>query len=569
MGRKMKSIIMLIIVLILIYCQQMPVLYAEEEGVQEELTEENETEEAKVIEKYQLNIPQADGKEGYYVTVPEVEICHVSEAGATLYELKNGEIVLEEGRLTIENAVVKIPTEKFSEGNNLLTVYMEDDEGIRLEEYNSTTEIKLDTQAPQFDMKASEGFDTWYQKEVWISVAADDTAYGSQIQSISCYCGNELIGTVKEPNAQFLIKQASDSGNGVNVTVTVVDNAGNRSEKTRKLYIDSSAPKVSIEGVTDYMITSQPVTVTYRAVEENGLKECAAKVQWEDTDGNKQMLQNDEWTEEGKGKQMIQTLSEDGIYQMKVSAVDLASFYDEASAQIIIDSHNPVIRYVDELEGKHMKRFCWNYPKEMFIKDFTTFIHQIQVDAKVYPIGTEITSEGRHVLKVEAVDSAGNRAEAKAEFVIDHTPPEVIFYDVEAGGQYEEKKTFKVALTNQADTIEEVLINGVSQVVDGKKKAYQYTVEGAGDYEVLVKAYDKAGNRTVEELMFEVTPRKTAFQKVVRPVQKVFSRNDSKDSEEKQTKREKGSANPVLAAVGISAVIGMTGGYVMWRRKKR
>lgn len=581
MGRKIKSVAMLLVVMILIYYQHVPVIYAEGEDVQDEFQEggevteedigedsEQEPEEDPVIERYQLNYPQADGREGYYVTAPEIEIIHMGEAGTTIYQIHNEDTVLAEGRLSAEDNTAKIPGDQLAEGINILAVYMEDEAGVKVEEYDSTTEIRLDTQAPQLKMTASGGFDTWHQKEAWISASADDGAAGSQIDSISCYCGNKIIGTVNEPEAQFLITQTSDSGNGVNVTVTAVDKAGNKSETTKKLYIDNSAPKMSIEGATDYMITSQPVTVTCRAVEDNGLKECTAETLWQDTQGVRHNLSSGEWREEGNGKMMMQVLEHDGIYQLKASACDLASFRDEISAQIIIDSQNPVIQYVDELHGKYMKRFWWNYPTETFIKDFTTFVYQIQLDGRLYPIGTEITSEGRHVLHVEAVDSAGNKAQAEAEFVIDRTPPEVVFEDIEEGGRYEEKRTFKAALKNHEDTIEEVRINGISQKLHGDKSAYQFTVQGLDDYEVTVKAQDKAGNEVAEEIMFEIVSKETILQKVVKPVTTAFHRSSVDDKTEDVQEKKTDNTLFVVITVTIVLALGSIAGVVRWRKKK-
>ena len=68
-------------------------------------------------------------------------------------------------------------------------------------------------------------------------------------------------GKSKENQSEFLITQTSKSGEGVPVTVTVTDQAGNKTEKTQKLFIDSLAPTVSLTGAADYLITSQPVTL--------------------------------------------------------------------------------------------------------------------------------------------------------------------------------------------------------------------------------------------------------------------------------------------------------------------
>ena len=97
-------------------------------------------------------------------------------------------------------------------------------------------------------LEAPEGFSTWYQKEAWIRVVSEDGAWGSQVDTVTCYVGNKIIGKSKENQSEFLITQTSKSGEGVPVTVTVTDQAGNKTEKTQKLFIDSLAPTVSLTG---------------------------------------------------------------------------------------------------------------------------------------------------------------------------------------------------------------------------------------------------------------------------------------------------------------------------------
>lgn len=77
-----------------------------------------------------------------------------------------------------------------------------------------------------------------------------------------------------------------------------------------------------------------------------------------------------------------------------------------------------MIKMVDELQGKYLKKFSWDYPVDVFIKDFTTFLSiNSKMDGRLYPIGTEIDTEGRHTLQVNAIDAAGNEAVARAEFL--------------------------------------------------------------------------------------------------------------------------------------------------------
>ena len=63
------------------------------------------------------------------------------------------------------------------------------------------------------------------------------------------------------------------------------------------------------------------------------------------------------------------------IYKTSVQAVDKAKQKSEHFLQFMIDTKNPVIKMVDELQGKYLKKFSWDYPVDVFIKDFTTFVH--------------------------------------------------------------------------------------------------------------------------------------------------------------------------------------------------
>lgn len=612
MGRKIKTMVSLVILLVMIYCQQ-ATIYAEkldtaqgkpwksssedqeeknegedkkendktgskEEGGdikdgEKEGDEKEDDEEEKIpIQKYQLEFPEPDGRNGYYVTVPEIRLSHVDSRGKTKYSLMVNGAVKTEGVLNSGKESAALSEGLLEEGENILTVSMEDDAGIALEEFGCIKKFYLDLTDPQFELQTPKGFEAWYQKEAWVSVTADDGERGSQIASISCYCGNQRIGTVKESYGEFLIDQACDSGRGVSVTVTVTDGAGRKSERTQRLYIDNQAPQTVIGGIEDYMITGQAVEAVFQVREDNELKELSAEVEWESADGEKQLKKADSWVEKDGGRESAVMLTEDGIYHMKVSAVDLAGYQSEKEAQIIIDSHNPVIRYVDDLDGKFMKRFCWNYSKEEFIDDFTSYVHQIQLDGELYPTGKETEEEGKHVLKIEAIDAAGNKAEAKAGFVIDHTPPEILFLEIEADELYEEEKTFKVALKNPEDEIQEIRINGSPQPVGREKTAYQYTVQEPSEYEVTVKARDKAGNFTAADIMFEVTPKETFLQKAVKPVKRLFRSSveedgsQVKDSMQEDTENRRMRGVVVVVFAGL-AVCGLGAGVIFWKRR--
>ncbi len=594
MGRKVRSILLLMTVLLLIYWQHSPVIYAGEaantvkdtdEGTSEENAEdagddsggdadgssgnadegeegeegekaggegeeeeEKEGEEGKgeegkgeegeeevgesdkggdkgeevsAYEKYELEYTRSDGKEGYYITPPKIRICHVSKRGSTCYTLHSRGEKMAEGRFTKAGEEIVLAEGQFKEGANILSIYMEDSEGRRLEGMDYVREFRLDTKAPIFEMSAPEGFDVWYRDAVRILVSGKDGENGSGILSVSCRCEDEVVGTVKGEEGEFIISRPSSGGKGASVTVTVTDKAGHRSEKTRKVYIDNSPPEMDIEGATDYMITGRPTLVTCKVSEENGLKQLRASVEHEAPDGIKREMKGG-WEDKDGTKECILPLEEDGIYHLDMSATDMAGNVASKKMQMILDTQDPLIRHVDKLEGQHMREFCWSYEKEAVIEDFTSYTYQIWLDGGLYAVGDKVYDEGRHVLCVEATDSAGNKAQAKAGFVIDRTPPKILFLDVEEEGTYEEEKSFQIVLENLEDEVCEIRINEELQPLGQKKEAYQYTVQGRGNYKVSVHARDKAGNESMARTVFEVVPEETILQKTVKPIKEMF-----------------------------------------------
>lgn len=524
------------------------------------------------IKKYKLTSTKPDGQEDYYVTHPVVKLEHVSGRGITCYKLKCGKKVKAEGKLDDTGKKTKNLKEEFGEGKNVLTVWMEDEEGKRVDEMDTTKEFYVDTKPPEFQFAAADGFDHWYQKEAWVEVSGNDGSAGSGIASISCYCGNEVVGSTEDSQTEFLIQKFSNDGQAVDVTVTVEDRAGNKSEMTKSLYIDGTAPQISFGKLADYMITAKPVKFNGAVIEENILKSCKAEIERTDTAGEKTMLSSVQWKEGRQGREVSAELSQDGIYQIRIWGEDAAGHETSGKIQVIIDSTDPMIRYVDGLHGKYMKQFSWDYEREEIVEDFTTCVSSIRLDGKGYIPGKTVTDEGVHVLKAEAVDAAGNQAEASARFVIDHTPPEILFENVEEAGRYEKERDVIITLKDDEDEVQSVFVNGIKQEL-GSKNTFRQVFSEEGEYELRVHAVDKAGNTADRSVLFEIIPEETLLQKAVKPIKKLLAfdkdeemedggqKNEKKEGRSKKTK----AALPAALASGAGCLAGLLG----WRRYKR
>lgn len=598
MGRKVKYIAVIMISIFFMW-QQAQVSYADDQisaepGVEavesnekadgdktddtekEDGTEENNgTEnggdsevEEKPTELYQIDFRKADGKNGYYRTKPEVMITHQDERAVTKFRLINPENQEKqepsiEDELSMAGEKFTIPEEKFSEGKNRLSIWMEDQDGQKIENTESEKEFLIDTCPPDIQASVPAGFDTWYKKGVVLSASGEDAVSG--VDHLSCVTDGKMIGETPESHEDFYIDRVSRGGKAVKILVKAEDKAGNQSERIWSVYIDNEAPHIRINGAQEYMITSQPVTATYDIEEDNILQEFWAQTEWEDVQGEKAAIPVEEWTKTNIGRQAVQNFTEDGIYKIRLKAADKAGYTTESSRQIIIDQMNPIIRHVDELDHSYLKKFVWDYPQNEIIQDFTTYTYEISLDGQLYPMGKSVTTEGKHDLEVKAIDAAGNEAVAKAEFVIDHTDPDIIFTDIAEGEEYEEERTFRIAVTGQDDRITRIRINGKDQKLNSQSKAYQYTLKESNTYEVEVAARDKAGNVSEKSVMFKVVPKETLIQKMAKPFQKSLS-GEKEAKPENAGKHEEKPGRAWMVVVGICLAAGA--GYILYRKRK-
>lgn len=229
-----------------------------------------------------------------------------------------------------------------------------------------------------------------------------------------------------------------------------------------------------------------------------------------------------------------------------------------------------MIVHVDELDGKYLKYFRWDYSAgRIRIKDFTSYTYTMKLDDTVYRPGEKIEKEGMHTLVVEAVDSAGNKSDAKARFTIDHTPPVIIFENIREGESYEKERKFYIRTENPEDQIEYIKINGAKQKSEKQKGLYECKVDEAKAYEVEVKAKDLAGNEQISRIGFQIEQEKTLLQKITERKEIYFLWKEKAVKKEEQLKEEqmnKRNGKSILCS-GIM-LTGMLTGIGFWKRER-
>ncbi|MEF9942315.1 MAG: Ig-like domain-containing protein, partial [Lachnospiraceae bacterium] len=509
-----------------------------------------EKQEEQLLEGFVVTCEKPNGTKGYYCVPPKVSILHQDADRITRYQVVSGNQIKTEGSIKGVSEEVILEKEKFVEGENIISVWMENQDGVKEEKYQEIKTIYLDTKKPKIQVQSKDQLQRWQSKDISIQIKGEDGIGGSGIAHICCDVNQKRIADVEEAYTTILVKETSQKGKPILCNIQITDCAGNVTEQKEMLWIDRQAPKTDIRGAENYSITSEPAYITYRVEDENALDTMSIQTYREDVDGQITMLEPGTWKDSEGGKVLSQNLDQDGIYHMQVTAIDKAGHQSGKQAQMIVDQNNPIIGYVHELDGAYISKFQWNHSVEEMIKDFTTYTYHMELDGKLYTYGSEVDREGAHCLLVKATDAAGNQSEAQAKFVIDHTSPKIQYREVEQGKTYKEDVTARIMLEDPNDRIERISINGKPQDINLDSRAYQYTLQEPAYYVIEVIAKDRAGNVEKGSLKFQIIEPETILEKAVRPIKKALgfkskyevgteTKKEVKKEVEKEVEKEK------------------------------
>ncbi len=211
----------------------------------------------------------------------------------------------------------------------------------------------------------------------------------------------------------------------------------------------------------------------------------------------------------GRLAEMTEELTEDGKYTLYLTATDRAGNTSSLSKNFIIDTQVPVIRYMEEYDGKYFTTFSLTHTLEEMLLDFTLSDYQKTLNGLYYDGISQITEEGKYLLEISARDEAGHETYGKAEFIVDCTPPVILFSGAADKKVSYEEVTLSVMLRDEKDVITEILINDEKQQLQEENKQ-SFLFQKFGTYEVKVSAKDYAGNETTQRLTV-IYRKKTIF----------------------------------------------------------
>lgn len=451
-------------------------------------------------------------------------------------------------------------------------------------ECDTSENILCENSAPEISIQAEGGVEIWHSGPVRIHVDVSDTGLSSGIRSLKCYSAGNVIAHeeydvssgVTGMQTDFVVDALSENGNGISVTAETIDWAGNYRTEHIQLYIDGTAPSIQSEGIHDKMIKGEALKGRIKFREENILAYRKMEIWRINSDKTRELLNKKEG-EQGVSLERQDVgwdvlIEEDGLYEIHVEAEDLAGNKSEQNYQITVDKTNPVIRYVDQMQGVYVPYFQWNYGKEEVVQDATEYSYAIRLDGTLYNTGTRVTDEGARVLQVEAVDAAGNQSTAEAVFQIDHTPPRIRIYDVEDGLSYKEMAAVSVSVDGKGEYLKGITVNSEKKRLETGCQIFQQTFQEPGDYRIGILAEDLAGNQENEQVTFRIEEQRRMAGSVWKPVTRILrSENTAADFQERKdvSVEETNKPEPICLGLCLGMAVLAAVFRQWWNRRER
>ncbi|MFS0821687.1 Ig-like domain-containing protein [Bacillus sp. 1P02SD] len=302
------------------------------------------------------------------------------------------------------------------------------------------------------------------------------------------------------------------------VKLKSTDEAGNvAAEKQVSFTIDQTPPEIEFTNIGQNGRYSDDRNVTITVTDIN-MGESTATVKY-----NGESYKIDPFVLDGQMATTNHKFTQEGVYELQVVSTDKAGNVKTETRKFTVDKTGPAIKYSIE-DGKYFKDN--KVSLTVTVDDYTPFVPEITVKNGETPVEVptngwvekikwlitqELTitldDEGVYSVEVEAKDYFGAVSKEDLRFTIDRQEPKIVISGNIPNEGFVQKNNELIIDINDLhfdETKNEVLIND-KPVKDAKwnktKAGYQFkqSFPDDGEYEVIVRSEDFAGNKAVEK----------------------------------------------------------------------
>ena len=312
---------------------------------------------------------------------------------------------------------------------------------------------------------------------ITVSGIVDSGVYTVPVTPVISFSDVNLATTSILVNSAIFQSGTMITNDGIYVlTAAAFDTAGNISKKDVKFVIDRIAPLITISGIQPgawYPSSVRPVI----SITECNIKQSVVRL-------NGQPFRSGDF------------VSREGEWSLYVMVKDICNRVVSTNIGFGIDLTAPVIN----ISGVNNNRF-YNVDvrpvvdiRDSNLKRFETFLN-----GNPFTSGTTVSHEGKHSLCVSASDLAGNTTNKTVSFVVDKTAPVIQFYGVAHNAVVNTNVSLSVSIDEI--NLQNIRIQHNGMVYTGLSNL---SVSKEGRHNISVEATDKAGNRALSSLLFEI-----------------------------------------------------------------
>lgn len=283
------------------------------------------------------------------------------------------------------------------------------------------------------------------------------------------------------------------------ISVTATDGAGNSASASKRFRVDSTAPDISISGLSEGQITNTRPVVRFCAGEmfyESTI--MSTSLEKKEKGGYVKISSDDHVMKDIRDHVDISPESE-GEYRLTCMATDRSGNRASSSINFAVDYTPPVISGLKDMDNRMFKAFSLPKKIAQFVSDASGTSAVAYLNDRKLSDGDVVVEEGKYVLTILAEDGAKNASEESATFIIDHTAPQIVLTGFDRDGNLRKGSMIRVSLFEDRDMLKSVVFNGRNVAINPDNTAY-VAVNDYGDYRLAIRAEDEAGNVTDTEI---------------------------------------------------------------------
>ena len=357
--------------------------------------------------------------------------------------------------------------------------------------------FKIDTEKPVVSFAGVEN-NAVVGNDVDLAIAVADNFPDELQVEMSGYVEN-ANGTDKLHLAEYKIEGQNSTNTyyftedgDYTVEVSVVDEAGNEESNEISFSVDKTAPQISVSKGIDfgeYLVTNSPPTIGFKIQEKNfETSAIVCELRKKSDKDTMELYSTPDWVMNGEKSEFSVTVSEEGEYVLNVSVADAAGNVASKSVNFTLDMTSPTIDYLDEINQKYVKSFKFPGNFDDYIDDETEVSYETYLNSMNFDKDEVINEDGKYILKVQAVDGAGNEAEKTVEFIVDNTVPKVVVEGMDKDGNVNKDEPIVLSLYDEGDYFASVKVGDEEFVTDEKQERVEVNIPDYGNYEISIKA---------------------------------------------------------------------------------